>query len=388
MEERSRCLIFDPFAGISGDMILGALIDLGLEVDWLENLVGSLPVRVDLNIEEVARGTIKATAVHVQTIGTDAVRHLKDVLEIIDAAPIDGRAREWAAAAFGKLADVEGGIHGIPPDQVHFHEVGADDAIVDIVGVCAGMSQLGIERCFTRPVAVGLGWVDAQHGALPLPAPATVRLLEDLPVRESQLEGELTTPTGAVLLSVLTDGRRLHGDFVPVRSGYGAGLRDPATHPNCLRLIIAELDQRGDLIVMQADIDDMSPEYVPPLLEELLAAGALDAWTQPLGMKKGRTGLRIEVLVPETGREAVSRALFQGSTTLGLRYWRVEREMLSRTAKTVEWRGHTIRVKTSTAPDGHVHYKPEFDDVSAAARSVGVPTLRAQHEIEQLLRDE
>jgi uncharacterized protein (TIGR00299 family) protein len=387
MEERSRCLIFDPFAGISGDMILGGLIDLGLEADWLENLVASLPVKVGLSIEEVSRGSIKATAVHVETLESGVVRHLKDVLEVIDAAQVDEKAREWAREAFRKLADVEGGIHGISPDKVHFHEVGADDAIVDILGACAGIAHLGIERCFTRPVAVGLGWVNAQHGALPLPAPATIRLLEGLPVRESDLEGELTTPTGAVLLSVLTGGRRLHGDFMPVRSGYGAGGRDPSTHPNGLRLIIAELNERGDLIVMQADIDDMSPEYAPSLLEELFAAGAIDAWTQPVQMKKGRTGLRIEVLVPETGREAVSRALFQGSTTLGLRYWRVQREILPRAAKTFEWRGHTIRVKASTSPDGHVHYKPEFDDVAAAARAVGVPTIRAQNEIEQLLQD-
>lgn len=387
MEERSHCLIFDPFAGISGDMILGGLIDLGLEADWLRALISDLPVKVDLSIEEVSRGSIKATAVRVETLESGVVRHLKDVLEIIDAAKIDETAREWAAAAFRKLAAVEGGIHGVAPEKVHFHEVGADDAIVDILGACAGISHLGIERCFTRPVAVGIGWVVAQHGALPLPAPATIRLLEDLPVRESELEGELTTPTGAVLLSVLTGGQRLHGDFTPVRSGYGAGVRDPSTHPNCLRLIIADLDARGDLIVMQADIDDMSPEYAPSLLEELFAAGAIDAWTQPVQMKKGRTGLRIEVLVPETGREAVSRALFQGSTTLGLRYWRVQREILPRTAKTVEWRGHAIRVKASTSPDGHIHYKPEFDDVAAAARAEGVPTLRAQDEIEKLLRD-
>lgn len=386
MEERSRCLIFDPFAGISGDMILGGLIDLGLEADWLAALVSNLPVKVDLGIEEVSRGSIKATAVRVKTLESGVVRHLKEVLEVIDAAQVDEKAREWAREAFRKLADIEGGIHGIAPEKVHFHEVGADDAIVDILGACAGVAQLGIEHCFTRPVAVGLGWVEAQHGALPLPAPATLRLLEGLPVRESELEGELTTPTGAVLLSVLTGGRRLRGDFTPVRSGYGAGVRDPSTHPNCLRLIIADLGERGDLIVMQADIDDMSPEYTPSLLEELFAAGAIDAWTQPVQMKKGRTGLRIEVLVPEPGREAVSRALFQGSTTLGLRYWHVQREILPRTAKTVEWRGHTIRVKASTAPDGHVHYKPEFDDVAAAARAVGVPTLRAQDEIEQLLQ--
>jgi uncharacterized protein (TIGR00299 family) protein len=385
--ERSRCLIFDPFAGISGDMILGGLIDLGLEADWLVSLVASLPVKADLSIEEVTRGSIKATAVNVEVSGTDVVRHLSDVLEIIDAAQVEERAREWAAAAFGKLAEVEGDIHGISPDKVHFHEVGADDAIVDILGACAGISHLGIERCFTRPVAVGIGWVKAQHGALPLPAPATIRLLEVLPVRESEMEGELTTPTGAALLSVLTGGRRLQGEFTPIRSGYGAGGRDPATHPNCLRLILADLDERGDLIVVQADIDDMSPEYVPSLLEELLEAGAIDASSQPVQMKKGRTGLRIEALVPETGREAVSRALFQGSTTLGLRYWRVQRETLPRAARTVEWRGHTIRVKASTAPDGHVHLKPEFDDVAAAARAAGVPTLRAQDEIEGLLRD-
>jgi uncharacterized protein (TIGR00299 family) protein len=387
MEERSRCLIFDPFAGISGDMILGALVDLGVEADWLHDLIRSLPVQVDVAIEQVTRGTLKASAVRVETTGVEITRHLNDVLEIIEATELAAPAREWATAAFRKLAYVEGALHGVPADQVHFHEVGADDAIVDIVGACAGISHLGIERCFTRPVSVGRGWVSAAHGSLPLPAPATLRLLEDLPVRESELEGELTTPTGAVLLTVLTAGQRVQGEFIPVRSGYGAGSRDPSTHPNCLRLILAELEERGGMVIVQADIDDMLPEYLPPLVEALYSAGAIDVWTHPVQMKKGRTGQRIEVLVNETDREEVGRALFQSSTTLGMRYWHVDREVLPRTTETIEWRGFEIRVKTSTTSDGDVQRKPEYDDVLAAAQKLGMPPLRARQEIEQLLRD-
>ncbi|UCC72711.1 MAG: nickel pincer cofactor biosynthesis protein LarC [Gemmatimonadota bacterium] len=387
MEERSRCLIFDPFAGISGDMVLGALIDLGLEPKWLLDLVRSLSVQVDVRIEEVMRGSLKASAVQLEATSAELPRRLNDVLQIIEAADIGETARDRATKAFHKLAEVEGALHGVPADQVHFHEVGADDAIVDIVGSCTGIAHLGIERCFTRHVAVGRGCISTQHGSLPLPAPATLRLLEGLPVRESDLEGELTTPTGAVLLSVLTGGQRVPGEFVPIRSGYGAGNRDPATHPNCLRLIIAELEERGPTVLVQADVDDMSPEYAPSLVEALYVAGAIDVWTQPVQMKKSRTGLRIEVLIPESGRETISRVLFQHSTTIGLRYWRVQRELLPRSLAALQWRGFTIRVKTSTAPDGRVQRKLEYDDILAAARALGLSPLQVREEIERTLAD-
>jgi len=381
----SRCLIFDPFAGISGDMILGSLIDLGLPRQWLQDLVAKLPVEASVEFSEVDRGAIRATRVRVETPGPEPARHLYDLLEILEHAPVSKAVREAAAAAFERLAEVEGAVHGIAPETVHFHEVGAADAIVDIIGAMAGVAELRVERCFTRPVAVGEGWVTAQHGKLPLPAPATLRLLEGLPVRESGLEGELTTPTGAVVLSTLTRGARAPGNYVPLRTGFGAGQRDPASHPNCLRVVLAALDPSADLLVVQADIDDMLPEYVPSLREALEDAGATDVWVYPVQMKKGRSGLRIEVLVEETRRDAVARALFAHSTTLGFRFWPIERQVLIRETKTIEWRGFPIRIKTSTRPEGHVTCKPEYDDIEKAAQALGLPPLRVRQEIERLL---
>lgn len=382
--DRSRSLIFDPFAGISGDMILGSLIDLGLSPEWMREMVGQLPVNVELEFAQVTRGSIRAQRVAVRAPGPEPARHLEDVLEILERASLATPVRELAATAFRRLAETEGALHGVPPERVHFHEVGAADAIVDIVGAIAGTAELGVERCYTRPVAIGEGWVTAQHGNLPLPAPATLRLLEGLPVRESALQDELTTPTGAVLLSVLTRGSGAPASYVPLRSGFGAGTRDPATHPNCLRVILATFEPPGDIYVVQADIDDMLPEYVPSLRAALEDSGATDVWVYPVQMKKGRSGLRIEALVDGTRRHDVAQALFGHSTTLGFRFWPVERQVLIRETKTIEWRGFPIRIKLADF-EGHVTCKPEYDDIEKAARALGLPALRVRQEIERLL---
>ncbi len=387
MDDRPRCLIFDPFAGISGDMILGALIDLGLGSDWLESLVHDLPVRATVSVTRVMRGGLSGQAVTVRSEEEPASRRLNDLLELAEAASIDPAAKRKAEAVFRRLAEVEGSLHGQPPEEIHFHEVGAVDAVVDVLGACAGVAALGVSDCRTRPVAVGRGWIETQHGKLALPAPATLSLLEGIPVRESGFEDELTTPTGAALLAALTEGRGADA-YVPLRSGFGAGQRDPHDRPNCLRLILAEPQPAGSLCLLQADLDDMSPEYLPPLFEALRGAGAVDVWTHPLQMKKGRTGLRLEALAPEARRLEVSRALFEGSTTLGLRFWAVDREVLPRSTRTVEWRGQPIRVKISTSPSGNVRHKAEYDDVIEAARAVGVPPFVARREIElQIARE-
>lgn len=388
MEGRSRCLIFDPFAGISGDMILGALLDLGLPVEWLAELVARLPIAADIRVTTVSRGALTAPAVSVVASEPEGERHLSDVLEVIDAAGLDSAAAELGASAFRRLAEVEAALHGTSPEKVHFHEVGAVDALVDIIGTVAAVGALDVAECFTRPVAVGSGWVTAAHGRLPIPAPATLKLLEGLPVHEVDFEGELTTPTGAVLLAVLTDGRRAPGEFVPLGSGFGAGTRNPSTHPNCLRVVLAESVWRGAMYLLQADVDDMSPEYLPPLVEALYEAGAADVWTQTIQMKKGRTGVRLEALVSGADRHGVGEALFRDSTTIGVRYWRVDREVLPRETHTIEWRGFPIRVKTSTRRDGHVRRKPEYEDVVRAARESGVAPLDAWREIERQLDSE
>lgn len=388
MNASSRCLIFDPFAGISGDMVLGALLDLGLGDEWLRELVSGLPGHAELEVTRVRRGALAATAVTIVSSEAQPERHLADVLQIIDAAAVSNEVKDTAAATFRRLAEAEGAVHGIEPEQVHFHEVGAIDAIIDVLGAAAGIAQLAVQRCVTRPVAVGRGWVSSAHGSLPLPAPATIKLLEGLPVVETDIAAELTTPTGAAILATLTGGERLAGSFNPARSGYGAGSRDPATHPNCLRVVLADIETTDDIWILQADIDDMSPEYLPPLVEALFDAGAIDVLTLPIQMKKGRTGFRIEALVRLGARESVSNALLEGSTTLGLRFWPVQRQTLPRSEKRIEWRGLQIRLKLAVTPGGHIHCKPEYDDVIKAARALNLPAWRVRQEVERLLQND
>lgn len=381
-----RCLIFDPFAGASGDMILGALLDLGLSEDWLLELVRGLPVDVDLRISDAQRGSLAARAVTVTPRRDQPLRHLSDLLEIVESAPVAGDVRALAARVIERLADVEAELHGVRREDVHFHEVGGVDTIVDVLGCCGGLVELGVQRCFTRPVAIGRGTVRTDHGDLPLPAPATLRLLEGLPVRETGWEGELTTPTGAALLAELASGSPALETFVPLRSGLGAGMRDPASHPNVLRVILAE--SRGevqDLYMVQCDIDDMSPEDVPPLLQDLREEGALDVITHPVGMKKGRTGVRIEALVPGARRLAACRVLLEESTTLGVRFWPVAREVSPRSTRTIEWRGFPVRLKTSVTPEGHLRVKPEYEDVLEVARATGLPVLQVREQIQREL---
>jgi hypothetical protein len=297
---------------------------------------------------------------------------------------VDARARRIARGAFERLARAEAAVHGSDPERVHFHEVGAVDAIADIVGTAAGIVQLGIDTAYTRPVALGRGWVESAHGRLPVPAPATLRLLEGCPVVESPFEDELVTPTGAALLAELTGGRTAPGDFRPIRSGFGAGARDPKERPNCLRLILLDdAATTAAVVLVQADVDDLSPELVPDALQALLDAGALDAWAQPVSMKKGRPGLRLEALARSDDRARIAEALFTHTTTIGLRFWPVDREILPREVQEMEWRGFRIRIKRAILPDGTFRFKPEYEDVTQVARALGLSPLACLHALYQ-----
>jgi uncharacterized protein (TIGR00299 family) protein len=369
-----RALIFDPFAGISGDMILGGLVDLGLGPDWLTDFVASLGLgELKVVVQRTLRSGISCAHVRFDLPEEHAHRHLRHVLEIVERAEVSPAVKETASRIFRRLAVAEAAIHGTTVEKVHFHEVGALDSILDVLCAVAGIEALGIERCFTRTVAVGTGYVDIAHGRFPLPAPATVKLLEGLPVRDSGFAGECTTPTGAAILATLTEGRRAPGEVVVLRSGYGAGTRDPKGHPNCLRLITCEIVPTGDpLFLVQADVDDLIPEYAPPAQEALLEAGALDAVVVPLGMKKGRPGLRFEALVPGAGLDQVLEALFRTTPTIGARYWPVQRRALERSEEVVEWRGERIRRKRVRLPGGGERCKPEYEDVARAAQVLGL----------------
>lgn len=379
-----RGLIFDPFAGISGDMVLGALVDVGLETEWLEAFVASLGLKgVGVAVERVNRRGISCARVRFELPHEHAHRHLRHVLEIVEstAAPAPVRAR--AAEAFRRLATAEAEVHGTSVEKVHFHEVGALDAILDVLCSMAGVAELGVEACFTRPVALGSGWVDIEHGRYPLPAPATLKLLDGVPSRDSGLAGETVTPTGATILATLTGGRRPPAEFVVRRSGFGAGTRDPEDHPNALRIVLCDIEPTtASLLMLQADVDDMPSEYLPAAQEALLAAGAVDATVASVGMKKGRPGHRIEALVPEPALERVLAALFRSTTTIGARYWPVSRPALPREEEIVAWRGQQIRRKRVRLPDGTERAKPEYDDIVRAAEATGLAPYQARLALE------
>ena len=373
-----RIAIIDPAAGISGDMTLGALLALGAGEPWIRDL----PARLGLNGVEVDVGDVRRCGVVCKQVSFRIPaqphgRHLQDLIALVEAAPVSGWVRERSVAAFRLIGEAEGRVHGLPPERVHLHEVGAVDAVLDIVGAIEGFERLAVERIHARPVAVGSGWVESTHGRLPVPAPATGILLEGLVVAPAgPVEGEATTPTGAALLRVLADHTAVAG-WRPLASGWGAGQRDPAGYPNALRIVLAETaPEAGQVIALAADVDDLSPEYVEPLREAVMASGAIDVQTWTVQMKKGRPGLRVEVLVQPGALDAVRQALFRNSTTAGVRWWATERASLARHDVTVDVApGVVVRAKALSVPGGAVRVKPEYDDVMAAAALLGQPPI-------------
>lgn len=388
-----RIAIFDPAAGISGDMTLGALLALGVAPAWLAALPGRLGLSgVGVTIRDVMRSGVGCKQVEFAIPEQPHGRHVGELVRLVERAPLSDWVKERAARAFRLIGEAEGRVHGVPPEQVHLHEVGAVDAVLDIVGAIEGFEQLAVAAIYTWPVAVGTGWVPAAHGQLPVPAPATAMLLEGLELATGgPVQGEATTPTGAALLRVLAAGPP-PGRWRLVTGGWGAGQRNPPHYPNALRILVAEAAaEAGRVTLLATDVDDMSPEYVEPLRQALLAAGALDVETWPVQMKKGRSGFRVEAVVPEELAEPVTAALFRHSTTAGVRRWVAERATLARRQVTVQLGPEiAVRVKVLDQPDAAgVRVKPEYEDVLAAARALGKPPLEvarvAQRDAEALV---
>lgn len=370
--------ILDPFSGISGDMTLGALIDVGLDRSWLQSLPETLGIQgVGVRIYSVRRGEIECAKVDFDIPQQPHGRHISKLVEMVERTPAPRDVRQKAIEAFRCIAEVEGELHGMPAERVHLHEVGAVDAILDVVGSIWGLSILGVSRVYSGVISLGDGFVTAAHGVLPVPAPATLRLLEGLPVRPGPADsGELVTPTGAALVRVLSQGPPPQS-FRPLRSGFGAGTRDIEGRMNALRIILAEETEsmlNGEEVVMLAtDIDDMSPEALAGASDALRAAGALDVVMTATYMKKGRAGSRLEVLASPADAERLEEILFVQTSTLGVRRLRILRRALPRSEKTVQILGHEVRLKVAELPNGDVRAKPEFDDVSAVSRATGRP---------------
>ncbi len=420
-----RFALLDPAAGISGDMLLGAILDLGASPDWLRGLPARLGLsNVTVEVDEAIRCGVRATKVtvrlgsatevpgdvsehdlegirrdpsghghhhnggtqHSHADGGHPHRHVGELLRMIERAPLSQWVKERSSRAFQLLGEAEGAIHGVAPEQVALHEVGAYDALVDIVGSIEGFEQIGLVDIYTRPVALGNGWVRAAHGVLPVPAPATALLVEGLQLAaDGPVVGEATTPTGAALLRALTTGGAPPTPWRSVRTGWGAGGRDPATYPNVLRVVVGESASTAEeVVVLATDLDDLSPEYLEPLREALFEAGALDVVSWPTQMKKGRMGFRVEALAPIDRAGAVSEAFFRHSTTGGVRRWPVSRTILARDLwSMVAPDGGSVRFKTLHGPAG-ARVKPEYDDVLAVARRTGQPA----HELSRRLQEE
>lgn len=379
-----RIAVLDPFSGIAGDMFLGALVGVGLDQDWLRALPARLgldDVRVD--VREVLRGQLACWKVEFDIPPQPHGRHIRQIRELVAASGVPDAVRERADAAFTAIATAEAEIHGMAPDDVHLHEVGAVDAILDVVGSIWGLAELGVERVYCGALRTGDGTVRAAHGLLPVPAPATLKLLEGHAIRPGpEGAGELVTPTGAALVRVLSAGNP-PAEYIPVASGFGAGTKDFPDRANALRIILAtepaRLDDAGAgpapeaLVILAADLDDASPEYVAAVADALRNDGALDVVQLSVLMKKGRAGTRLEVLSDPATAGRLERRLLQETTTLGVRRSAVLRTALPRTMAQVDVAGHVVRLKVATLPDGGRRAKPEFDDVQRAALATGRP---------------
>lgn len=369
--------ILDPFSGISGDMTLGALIAVGLDPEWLRALPAKLGLDgVTVRIAAVDRAAIACTKVDFDIPLQPHGRHLKHIREIVERSDAPAAVKSRADAAFTAIAEQEAAIHGTTVERVHLHEVGAVDAILDVLGSIWGLHLLGVTTVYCGPIALGDGYVNAAHGRLPVPAPATLRLLEGHRVRPGPDDsGELVTPTGAALVRVLSSGP-MHTPFTPLKSGFGAGTKEFKDRANALRIILAESDtssawQVEQLVELVCDVDDMSGEYLAGAAEQLRRSGALDVVVLPSLMKKGRLGARLEVLCTVPSADALERVMFQETTTIGVRRTIVERHAAARVVRQVHVAGHPVAVKVVTLADGTQRAKPEYDDVTRVALATG-----------------
>jgi uncharacterized protein (TIGR00299 family) protein len=366
----------DMFSGVSGDMLLGASLDAGVSLDELREALAPLQLDgVRLDAERIERNGIAATRCIVEVPDSEEQRRLPDILDRIATAGLPDRVAERAARVFRRLAEAESAVHDIPAEDVHFHEVGALDAIVDVVGGTWCLERLGIERLHASRFALGRGWVQAAHGELPVPPPAVLELVRGWPVGDGEVEAELTTPTGAALVTTLADGRGLPADFVPETIGYGAGTRDLADRPNLLRLVVGTLGDAhgGPLAIVETDLDDLSPQLFEPLAEGLYAAGAREVHWVPVQMKKQRPGTTVRVVVPLDRIAAMGRVLFRETTTLGFRWWPVSRETLARETAEVETSWGRVAVKRVRRQDGHWEVRPEYEACREIARRRDLP---------------
>ena len=402
-----KTLYFDCFSGISGDMTIGALLDLGLDFEYLKTELMKLPLeRYQLRASRVARSNVSAIKFDVIMEGDHAHDHhdhqdhhhehhhhgghghfhrkASEILAMIRDSVLNANTKRIATDIFTKLAIAEGKVHHIPPEDVEFHEVGAVDSIIDTVGSAVGFDAFGIERYVCSAINVGSGFTRCQHGVFPVPAPTTADLLRHATIYQEHVQTELVTPTGAAILAALVNRFGPMDGFAADRIGYGAGARQFDQFPNCLRLMIGEERAMSSgagaagVTVIEANIDDMTPQNFGYVTERLLAAGALDVFTIPVQMKKGRPGHLLQVLAPKDAAETLSRIVFRETTTIGIRRHAVDRATLERHFVEVSTEYGTVKIKVSKLDGKIVNFAPEYEDCARIARERNVPLKQVQ----------
>lgn len=386
-----RIAYFDPYSGASGDMILGALLDAGSPLSAMQEAVSRLGIAgVRIRSEAASSGAVRGTRVTIDAAPNQPARDWQGIQQLLTESALAQPVREAALAVFQSLAEAEAKAHNEPIERVHFHEVGAVDAIADVVGACAGLAALGAERVVSYPVAVGAGWVTASHGTMPVPAPATANLLaaKQIPIRPNppgaETPGELLTPTGAAILGTLAEWQV--PAFTPLRGGYGFGTKQ-LPWPNALRAWVGEVDDEEDTggeYLLETNIDDMNPQFFELLTERLFAAGALDVWLSNATMKKGRPATIVSVIAPAARRDAIERTLIFESTTIGIRATPISRTRAPRAFRSVATRWGDVRLKLRGWDGRVISAAPEYDDCLSLSREHSVPIREVWAEANRL----
>lgn len=385
-----RILVIDPVGGISGDMLLAGLVHMGCPVEYLRDILGRLPID-SFSLETSPRSVHGISALHLSFVCREEQEErtyaaIRD--EIL--SPLPDAVREKARAVFRALAEAEASIHGAAVDEVHFHEVGALDSILDITGIAAAIEYFKVDRVFCRGVPLGTGTTKSRHGTIPLPAPATVKLLEGKRVRFTDIPFELATPTGAAVVAALAEKRAIPSELSIRAVGYGSGTRDIPEWPNLCRTILGEAESdepEARTYLVEADVDDMSPEDTEAALARLFNAGAKDAGLTPKIMKRGRPGFCIQGVCTSESLEKVLSSLLTHTTSIGARYYPVERRVLERTAYRIGTRFGEVGIKESVLPDGSKRFKPEYRDLAKIAEDLGIPVASVRAEVERAMME-
>jgi uncharacterized protein (TIGR00299 family) protein len=377
-----RVAHFDCFSGISGDMTLAALFDAGVPSEPVLAGIASLGLPIQIEIEKVRKGGFAATQIHVEAPDQHEHRFLPDVEAILSRGTLTDKQRDLALRIFRRLAEAEAAVHGLPIEKVHFHEVGALDSIADIAGAAVALDLLGVEKFTSASVPTGSGSVKCEHGIMPVPTPATAQLLKGVPLRPSPIKSELTTPTGAAILTTVVQEWIETPAMVVERIGIGAGRKEFMEQPNILRLFVGEAHgapsvglQQDTVWVLETNLDDVPGEVIGYCFERLFAAGALDVFTTPIQMKKQRPGVMLSVLAPADAVLALESVLFQETGTLGVRRHQVQRHKLPREHCMVQTPWGPVRGKLSRDAAGAAHFSPEYEDCARIAREQKLPLI-------------